>query len=66
MYNWSVDTTKLIPKRNKTIWKLEQMVNFGLGNSKINKKTLKKYWDDLHIDPERKRFLEYTLWGKRT
>jgi len=62
MYNWAVDENLL--KKNKqgyAVWKLEQMVNFGLNGGKINKKELKKYWDKLRLDPSRKRFLELLL-----
>jgi len=65
MYNWSVDTKKSVSKKQKTIWELEQIVNFGLGGSKINKRNLKKHWNELHLDPDRKRFLEYAIWNKR-
>ena len=62
MYNWSTDENALkkYPKQH-AIWKLEQMVNFGLNGGKINKKELKKYWDKLRLDPSRKRFLELLL-----
>lgn len=62
MYNWSVDENKLKNNKEKyTIWKLEQMVNFGLNGKKLNGKELKKYWNKLQLDPARKRFLELLL-----
>ena len=67
MYNWSVDLKKL--KKNKkayTIWKLEQMVNFGLNGKKINKKELVHNWDNLSLDAAKKRFLSFLLWGKQS
>lgn len=65
MYNWSVDTKILAqnPEQFK-IWKLEQMINFGLGEEKINKKDLKKYFDKLYIDSSKKRYLEFLLSSK--
>ena len=66
MYNWSTDTKKL--KKNPTryaIWKLEQMVNFGLNGEKIKKSELKKYWDRLSLDPARKKFLSLFLHDKK-
>lgn len=66
MYNWSVDTKKFKNKEEKTIWELEQMINFGLGKSKLNKTLLKKYWSKLELDPARKRYLEYILWNKKS
>ena len=45
MRNWSTDIKKLKKNREKfAIWKLEQMVNFGLGGKKIKKSELKKHW----------------------
>jgi len=65
MYNWSTDTTQL--KKNKkayTIWRLEQMVNFGLGKEKINAKELRENWNKLSLDPSKKNFLKMLLWPK--
>ena len=62
MYNWSVDTTRLkqIPEEY-TIWKLEQLINYGLNDEKLSENDLKKYWDRLRIDPERKKILQMWL-----
>ncbi len=63
MRNWSTDTTQL--KKNLEqykIWKLEQMINFGLDKEKISKKELKKYWNQLALDPARKKYLSFLLW----
>ncbi len=66
MYNWSVDTKELKKDKNKyAIWRLEQMVNFGLGREKFNKIQLKKYWPLLHLDPKKKKFLSSLLWPKK-
>ncbi|MFH1412552.1 MAG: hypothetical protein ABIG10_00785 [bacterium] len=66
MYNWSVDTKQLKKdKKQYTIWKLEQMVNFGLNKEKINEKELKKYWPLLHLDPKKKKYLQFLLWPQK-
>lgn len=58
MRNWSVDIKKLKKNREKyTIWKLEQMVNFGLGGKKIKRSELKKYWKVIDIDSAKRKFL---------
>jgi len=58
MKNWSTDINKLRKNKDKfTVWKLEQLINFGLGKEKIKKKELKKYWNVINIDPARKKFL---------
>ena len=66
MHNWSTDTTQLKKNRHKyTVWKLEQMINFGLDGEKINKKAVKKYWSELQLDPSRKKFLSLLLWPRK-
>ena len=58
MYNWSTDTKELKKNPEKySIWKLEQMINFGLHGEKINKEELRKYWDKITIDPQKRRVL---------
>ncbi len=66
MKNWSVDTAELKKDKEKyAIWRLEQMVNFGLDGKKINSRDLKKYWRKLYLDPKKKKFLAKLLWPKR-
>ncbi len=67
MHNWSVDLKKLNkdPKA-AAIWKLEQSVNFGLNGEKLQKKLLKKYWNQLRLDPLRKKLLKLLLWPHKT
>jgi hypothetical protein len=67
MYNWSVDEKKFKredPEGYK-IWKLEQMINWGLGGEKLKEKLVRKYWQKLFLDPETKKFLEFLLWPKK-
>lgn len=67
MYNWSTDTTELKKDRKRyAIWRLEQMVNFGLGGKKISRKEIKKYWPVLDLDCNRKKYLSMLLWPKRS
>lgn len=62
MYNWSVDIKnfKKYPEQYN-IWRLEQLINFGLGNEKIEKKDLIKYFNKLKIDSSKKRYLKFLL-----
>ncbi|MCL4392963.1 hypothetical protein M1145_02385 [Patescibacteria group bacterium] len=67
MYNWNIDTKIL--KRNDeeySIWKLEQLINFGLNDEKLSESELRKYWKKLVIDPERKKVLQMWLWSKQS
>lgn len=66
MQNWSTDEKNLKKDPEKyAIWKLEQLVNFGLGGKKLSAKELKKYWLKMVIDPARRKFLELLLYGKK-
>lgn len=63
MRNWSTDIKELKKDKKKyAIWRIEQMVNFGLDGKKLNKKELKKNWTKLHLDPDKKKFLKKLLW----
>jgi len=66
MYNWSTDTDKFTEDSEAlAIWRLEQMVNFGLGRGgKIDERELCKYFDKLKIDPERRKLFSLLLYGK--
>lgn len=44
MYNWSTDEKQLkkADAERYKIWRLEQMINYGLGNEKIDERMVKK------------------------
>lgn len=64
MYNWSTDEKNLKKDPEKyAIWRLEQMINFGLNGEKIKIKDLKKYWRAINLDKARRRFLELIVYG---
>ncbi len=63
MYNWNTDTTQLKKDPSKyAIFVLEQKINFGLNNSKLSLKQLKKYWNQLDIDPAKRKYLKKIVW----
>ena len=68
MYNWSVDETELKKHPEEyQIWRLEQLINYGLDGEKLDKKILKKYFKRLYIeDPYTRRFLKMLLWPKKS
>jgi len=67
MYNWSVDLDKFKKgSKNAVIWKLEQVINFGLNGERLDKKLVKKYWKKLHIDPARRKLLKFLLWPDKS
>jgi len=65
MYNWSTDIRELKKNPEKyRIWRLEQLINFGLSGEKLKEPELKKYFNKLNIDPYRRKFLRLLLNGK--
>ena len=67
MKNWCEDTSKL--KKNPAafaLWKTEQLINFGLGKAKLNKIYLKKHFSELSVDPQKKAYLSFLLWGEKS
>jgi len=67
MYNWSIDLKKLSKNpKDAAIWKLQQAINFGLNGKKLNRQLVKRLWKKLHLDPSRKKFLQFLLWPKKS
>lgn len=63
MYNWNTDTSRLKTDADKiAVFQLEQKINFGLNNTKLSLRNLKKYWNQLTLDPAKKRYLERIIW----
>lgn len=48
------------------IWKLEQLINFGLHGEKLDLTKVKTYWSKIHIDPPTRKFLKLLIWGKQS
>ncbi len=48
------------------VWRLEQLINFGLDEERLDSKLVKKYWGKLQIDPKKKEALAFLLWQKRS
>ena len=49
------------------LWKLVQLINYGLDNHKLSKKQLINVWPFIknRLDPYKKRALEYLIWKKQ-
>ncbi len=66
MRNWSVDIEKLKKNPEKfEIFKLEQLINFGLQGKKLSGKKVRLYWNKLIIDPYKRSYLKSLLWPKK-
>lgn len=64
MYNWNTPKKNIGTSKQSTIWKLNQLINFGLNGEKLDFQKVKKYWNKLTLDPKRKMFLRYLIWEK--
>ena len=60
--HWSVDTKELEKDpESLAVWQLEQWINWGIGEAKVKKLDLIKYWDRLDIDEWKKKALSLVL-----
>ena len=67
MHNWDYDLTDVDQNDPKFIrWKLERLINYGLGDEKLDRKLVKKYWPELKIEPIKKNYLQQLLWPKKS
>ena len=68
MLNWNVDEARF--KREDPegyrLWRLTQLINYGLDGEKLDREEVKAAWPKIanQLDPYKKRLLEYLLWGK--
>ena len=64
MYNWSVDEEKFkaADPLGYDIWRIEQLINYGLDNEKLDEKMVRKYWKKLYLDPFKKKYIKFLLW----
>lgn len=62
---WDYDPEELAKTESGRIKLLERKINYGPGEGeKIKRSEVKKYWDKLSLFPERKRLMEFLIWGK--
>ncbi len=64
---WDYDIKKLKKTASGRRLILERMINYGLylsNKEKLNLSEVKKNWDKLQLDQNRKRFLRFLIWGK--
>ena len=64
MYNWSVDEKqfKKADPEGYEIWRLEQMINWGLGGKKLDERLVRKYWRRIYMDIPTRKYLKFLLW----
>lgn len=66
MYNWSVDEKAMrhADPEGYQIWRLGQLINYGLGGEKLDRALLKKYWNRFSFDRATRAYLAFLLWPK--
>lgn len=68
MINWNTDEEKFKIKHPKEykLWRLTQLINYGLDGEKLDKKEVIVAWPKIknRLDPYKKRAMEYLIWGK--
>ena len=64
MVLWDYDKRTLKKSKQGQILLLERLINYGPGTEKIKLSEVEKYWNELKLWPERKRFFELLLWKK--
>lgn len=64
---WDYDIKELKKSEYGRRLLLERQINYGVYPSdkeKIKLSEVKKYWDKLNIDPNRRRLLKLLIWNK--
>lgn len=69
MFNWSTDEEKLKKENPRAwrLWRITQLIDYGLDGEKLKKSEIIKYWSEIkdEIDPYKKRLIEFLIWGKQ-
>ncbi len=67
VFIWDYDINELKKTKQGRLLILERMINFGRylsDTTKIPLKDVKKNWDKLHLDPDRRQLFQFLIWGK--
>ena len=69
MINWNTDEVKfkkLHPKEYK-LWRLTQLINYGLNREKLDAHEVKQAWPKIKdgLDPDKQKVIEFFLWDKK-
>ena len=64
---WDYDINELRKTKSGRLKILERQINYGIYPSdkeKISLSEVKKNWDKLNLEPQRKRLFKLLIWGK--
>ena len=65
---WDYDVKKLKKTKQGRLLILERLINYGVylkDRTRINLSAVKKNWDRLNLDTDRKRLFKFLIWGKQ-
>ena len=63
---WDYDINVLKKSKRGRLLLLERQINYGVyrkDKEKIDLKKVKRHWNELNIDPDRRRLLRLLIWG---
>ncbi len=66
VFIWDYDINELKKTEKGRILILERMINNGVylkDKEKIPLNDVKKYWGKLRLEPRRKRYFQFLIWG---
>lgn len=64
---WDYDIAELKKTKSGRLLILERMINYGIYESdkeKISLSEVKKNWDKLNIEPDRRKLFELLIWNR--
>lgn len=62
---WDYDINELKKTKSGRLLILERQINYGVrGREKISLSEVKENWNQLDIEPDRKRLFKLLIWGK--
>ena len=63
---WDYDEKELKKTEEGRILMLERLINYGVylkDKNRLPISLVRKYWDKLRLEPRRRRFLKFIIWG---
>lgn len=64
-FMWDYDIKKLKKTKSGRLLILERMINYGPDKGeKIPLRQVKENWAKLHLDPLKKKLMEFLIWGR--
>ena len=67
MKNWNTNIEKFTSPKEKRVWELVQMLEYGSDGGEIDRLEVKKNWETIkyQLSLETRRLWEFVLWEKR-